>query len=177
MQQGWTSDESRYLDVDADRSDHLRRSGFLQTPAPATLNRSLTRRPRYSRTLSEKTMIDGPRATDVLANERTFLAYLRTALSFIAFGFVIARFALFTREIAGLSHATIQSPGFSNAFGIAVAVFGTAIALFGGYRYVDADRAIRANRSARLPLLPALIITGIVAIIGFAVSAVLVLVR
>ena len=175
MQQGWTSDESRYLDVDADRSDHLRRSGFLQTPAPATLNRPLTRRPRYSRTLSEKTMI--ARATDVLANERTFLAYLRTALSFIAFGFVIARFALFTREIAGLSHATIQSPGFSNAFGIAVAVFGTTIALFGGYRYVDADRAIRANRSARLPLLPALIITGIVVIIGFAVSAVLVLVR
>lgn len=137
--------------------------------------RSLTRRPRYSRTLSETTMI--ARATDVLANERTFLAYLRTSLSFIAFGFVIARFALFTREIAELSHATIQSPGFSNAFGIAVAVFGTTIALFGGYRYVEADRAIRADGSARLPLFPALIITGIVTIIGVAVSAVLVLVR
>jgi len=32
----------------------------------------------------------GVRATDALANERTYLAYVRTALAFIAFGFVIA---------------------------------------------------------------------------------------
>ena len=44
------------------------------------------------------------RATDTLANERTFLAYVRTALAFIAFGFVIARFSLFAREFAMLVH-------------------------------------------------------------------------
>ena len=43
-----------------------------------------------------------PRANDVLANERTYLAYIRTALAFIAFGFVVARFSLFAREFAAL---------------------------------------------------------------------------
>ena len=117
------------------------------------------------------------RTTDVLANERTFLAYLRTALSFIAFGFVIARFALFTREIAGVTHVAIASPGFSNAFGIAVSIFGTAIAGFGGYRYVAADRAIFADRVAHLPVTPALILAGVVGAIGIAVTAVLIIVH
>ena len=33
------------------------------------------------------------------ANERTFLAWLRTSLALIGFGFVIARFGLFLREL------------------------------------------------------------------------------
>lgn len=117
------------------------------------------------------------RTTDVLANERTFLAYLRTALSFIAFGFVIAKFALFTREIAGISHSAATAPGFSNAFGIAVALFGTGLAAFGGYRYVAADREILAERSGRLAAMPALVISTVVAAIGVAVTVVLVIVR
>lgn len=116
-------------------------------------------------------------ATDVLANERTFLAYLRTALSFIAFGFVIARFALFTREIAGITHSAATAPGFSNAFGITVSLFGTTLAAFGGYRYVAADREIFADRNARLPATPAILISTIVAIIGVTVTVVLVIVH
>lgn len=117
------------------------------------------------------------RTTDVLANERTFLAYLRTALSFIAFGFVIAKFALFTREIAGISHAAATAPGFSNAFGIAVALFGTALAAFGGYRYVLTDRDIHADRTASLSSTQVLVIATAVAAIGVAVTVVLVIVR
>ena len=117
------------------------------------------------------------RATDVLANERTFLAYLRTALSFIAFGFVIARFALFTREIAGISHSAIAAPSFSTGFGIVVAIFGAAIAAFGGYRYVAADRAIYAERTAHLPTTPAIVVAAIVMCIGIAVTIVLIVVR
>lgn len=59
-----------------------------------------------------------PRATDTLANERTFLAYARTALAFIAFGFVIARFALFTRQIAVFAHIKKTAPEISIGFGI-----------------------------------------------------------
>ena len=61
-----------------------------------------------------------PHATDVLANERTFLAYVRTSLAFIAFGFVIARFSLFAREFAVLAHEQGVEPGFSTAFGTAM---------------------------------------------------------
>ena len=84
-------------------------------------------------------MNDGPansgaRATDVLANERTFLAYLRTSLSFIAFGFVIARFALFTREIAVVLHTLQGAQRLSSGFGTAIALFGALIAAYGGPR-------------------------------------------
>lgn len=51
---------------------------------------------------------DPNRQRDHQANERTFLAWLRTALALIAFGFAIARFGLFTRQIhVALTH---QSP-------------------------------------------------------------------
>jgi putative membrane protein len=42
---------------------------------------------------------DPNRQRDHQANERTFLAWLRTALALIAFGFAIARFGIFTRQI------------------------------------------------------------------------------
>jgi putative membrane protein len=42
---------------------------------------------------------DPNRQRDHQANERTFLAWLRTALALIAFGFAIARFGLFTQQI------------------------------------------------------------------------------
>jgi putative membrane protein len=36
---------------------------------------------------------------DYLAEERTFLAWIRTSLALIGFGFVVARFGLFLAEI------------------------------------------------------------------------------
>ncbi len=42
---------------------------------------------------------DPNRQRDHQANERTFLAWLRTALALVAFGFAIARFGLFTQQI------------------------------------------------------------------------------
>jgi putative membrane protein len=42
---------------------------------------------------------DPNRQRDHQANERTFLAWLRTSLALIGFGFAIARFGLFTRQI------------------------------------------------------------------------------
>jgi putative membrane protein len=40
------------------------------------------------------------RFRDHAANERTLLAWVRTGLALMAFGFAIARFALFLREVA-----------------------------------------------------------------------------
>ena len=38
-------------------------------------------------------------ASDYLAAERTFLAWIRTGLALMGFGFVVARFGLFLQEI------------------------------------------------------------------------------
>ncbi len=44
-----------------------------------------------------------------LASERTLLAWVRTALALMGFGFVVARFGLFLRELAMMGH-TAESP-------------------------------------------------------------------
>ncbi len=90
------------------------------------------------------------RATDALANERTFLAYARTALAFVGFGFVIARFALFVREAETFAHAKPTSTGVSTAFGATMAAAGVVCALYGGYRYVASARALRRGGVAPL---------------------------
>jgi putative membrane protein len=70
--------------------------------------------------------------TDQLANERTFLAYLRTALACIGFGFVVARF------------------GLSALLGVLMIGVGVALAIFGGYRYIAVARAIVQGAQAQL---------------------------
>lgn len=42
---------------------------------------------------------------DHLANERTFLAWLRTGITIIALGFVVAKFGILLREIRGVHYA------------------------------------------------------------------------
>ena len=45
------------------------------------------------------------------ANERTFLAWLRTAISLVAFGLAIARFGLFLRKLqAAVTHQEVPTP-------------------------------------------------------------------
>jgi putative membrane protein len=110
------------------------------------------------------------RATDVLANERTFLAYIRTSLSFIAFGFVVARFGLFVEEISAFTHVKGQGPHYSTIFGITMAVVGIAIGLLGVQRYVGSDRALRKGMVTSLPRAMAYVVTIAVAAIGFVVA-------
>ncbi|MGH7728392.1 MAG: YidH family protein [Vulcanimicrobiaceae bacterium] len=92
-----------------------------------------------------------PRPTDVLANERTYLAYLRTALAFVAFGFVIARFSLFAQELVHLTGRAQPSAHLSSPFAVAMAIAGVAIGVFGSARYAVTDRGLRAGRSAAMP--------------------------
>jgi putative membrane protein len=107
-----------------------------------------------------------PRPTDTLANERTFLAYERTALAFVGFGFVIARFSLFTREFSALVHIRATSPVISTLFGTVMALAGVACAGYGAYRYIATARALRAGSTASMPDSAAIVIAAIIASIG-----------
>ena len=42
-----------------------------------------------------------------MAAERTFLAWIRTGIAFMGFGFMVARFGLFLREIALGNNVTV----------------------------------------------------------------------
>jgi putative membrane protein len=122
-------------------------------------------------------MQDPVRATDTLANERTYLAYVRTALAFIAFGFVIARFSLFAREFSVLIHSPNPEPGLSTTFGTAMAIFGIVVAALGAWRYSRTDRGLNAGKVVRLSGLTSYAISLFVIAIGAVVAFALVLYR
>jgi putative membrane protein len=117
-------------------------------------------------------------ATDALANERTFLAYLRTALALVAFGFVIARFALFGREFAAITnHPEPTSGSTSILLGASMAVAGIVTSLFGAWRYLVAARGLRAGKVIPLARSPVYISSIAVAIVCLVVAIDLILVR
>ncbi|HVA34428.1 MAG TPA: DUF202 domain-containing protein [Candidatus Baltobacteraceae bacterium] len=112
------------------------------------------------------------RPNDTLANERTYLAYVRTALAFIAFGFVIARFSLFAREFSDLVHKAMPDKGISIGFGTAMAAFGILLGVLGAWRYASTDRGLRrgvlVTLSAGTGYLIALFVTIVGVIVAFA---------
>jgi putative membrane protein len=69
-------------------------------------------------------MSESARASDHLANERTYLAWIRTGLATIGLGFVVAKFGLLVGTLAGVSAAPAQASHFSDAIGIALVLCG-----------------------------------------------------
>src|ERR1700745_4289624 len=68
---------------------------------------------------------------DYLAAERTFLAWIRTGLTLMGFGFVVARFGLFL-EVMQITRggSAAQPHGLSPWFGTAFVAVGVAVNLF-----------------------------------------------
>jgi putative membrane protein len=61
------------------------------------------------------------------AAERTFLAWIRTGLALMGFGFVVARFGLFLYEVAALRGTTAPPPSVPRWFGIGLIVLGVLL--------------------------------------------------
>ena len=71
------------------------------------------------------------------ANERTMLAWIRTGIALMAFGFAIARFAVFLRQIASVRDASAAPPhGLGSAWvGAALVALGMIANLLATLRY------------------------------------------
>jgi putative membrane protein len=93
--------------------------------------------------------------TDHLANERTFLAYVRTSLSLMAFGFVIARFSLLLRAMPQLGGEAVPANGLLSGhnLGILFAALGCALGVIGSWRFIAVDRQLRRGDYAPAPVL------------------------
>ena len=88
------------------------------------------------------------RYRDHAANERTLLAWIRTGIALMAFGFAIARFGLFLREVAqaGALHVT-PARGLGSAwFGVVLVVLGLLTNAAAVTRYAAVRRAIEERR-------------------------------
>ena len=76
-------------------------------------------------------------ATDHLANERTFLAWIRTSIGIMGFGFVVVKFSLFIKQIALAlgTEANVHQTGNSQKIGIMLVCLGALTILFSYLRY------------------------------------------
>ncbi|MBA2538021.1 MAG: DUF202 domain-containing protein [Deltaproteobacteria bacterium] len=115
----------------------------------------------------------GPDLRILQANERTLLAWVRTGLTLMAFGFVVARLIVWLR----IEHPEQDGSAIGAWLGIAVAAVGTACHVVGALRFVSARRAILDGRSiepgAAAPVAIALAVTlaGVVGVAYLAFTA------
>jgi putative membrane protein len=81
-------------------------------------------------------MPDNPnRARDHLANERTFLAWIRTGVATIVFGFAIGRFAIALEEFLRFQGKATTTPGLTVWLGMVSILFGVVLVFAGLMRY------------------------------------------
>jgi len=72
--------------------------------------------------------------TDHMANERTYLAWLRTGITVIGLGFVVAKFGLIVRELGGSTQSQ-TSFHLSSIIGIALVITGGLLCLLALTRF------------------------------------------
>jgi uncharacterized membrane protein YidH (DUF202 family) len=104
-----------------------------QHPLKQWFRRHVTPHVRLTFQLENK----GSVARDHLANERTFLAWLRTSLSLITVGVAVAQ--LFRLQQAAGGHSYIDDSSTGKAIGVSLVVLGMVFILFGLVRYFVAQ--------------------------------------
>lgn len=105
----------------------------------------------------------GATPLDYLSAERTFLAWIRTGLALMGFGFVVARFGLFLRELAINTHST-QPTAMSVWMGTALLLFGVGVNVAAAAHHVRVigklNRGVDIGRPSAIGITVALILAA-----------------
>ena len=82
--------------------------------------------------------------SDHSANERTFLAWVRTSIAIMAFGFLVERFDLFLAVAAHTLDPAIHLPDrrFGNIAGLILIIVGVAMIVVATFRFRRTAKAI-----------------------------------
>jgi len=117
--------------------------------------------------------------SDYLAAERTLLAWIRTGLALMGFGFVVARFGLFLQQLERVERLPVQeSFGFSLWFGTVLIVVGVAMNVFSGWHHLRLVRELdRGETVSSRPSAQAVGIAFFLAVVGVTMAIYLVWVR
>lgn len=90
------------------------------------------------------------RYTDHAANERTMLAWVRTALAIAAFGFIIEKFNLLLRLSGLLKPTADSSEKYAELIGIFFVIAGIVILVLSLFRFLRTHKAIEAAEKQNL---------------------------
>lgn len=105
-----------------------------------------------------------------MANERTFLAWIRTSIGVMAFGFVVEKFALFIKQMslilgnANIENALPPSHGYSAIVGIFLVGLGTLMGLLAFVRYRKVERQIDEDTYQPSSMLDLLLTLSVLAV-------------
>jgi len=80
------------------------------------------------------------------AAERTLLAWIRTGLAMMGFGFVVARFSLFLKELSAIQPQMPQTPGLSRYIGTGLVGLGVLVTFVAAIRHRRDLRKLRAGK-------------------------------
>jgi putative membrane protein len=78
---------------------------------------------------------DSNKASNHLANERTFLAWMRTSVAIVVFGFAIGRFAIALRQFSAFQGHPTTTTGLSVWMGVISILAGVVMVIAGLARY------------------------------------------
>jgi putative membrane protein len=102
------------------------------------------------------------------AAERTLLAWIRTGLALMGFGFVVARFGLFLHEVAMVHQAApVHSTGSSLWIGTGLVILGICVTLLSAFRHWCLIRRLNRREGYTAPRCPlGLIVSLVLAFLG-----------
>lgn len=108
-----------------------------------------------------------------MASERTLLAWTRTSLAMMGFGFVVAKFGLFLRELAEMDGATIRpGTGFSLWIGGSLVVLGVVVNVVAAASHIlNMRRYLRGKPYSASISSFGVIVTLTLALIGLVLTA------
>jgi len=92
-------------------------------------------------------MAENPnRARDHLANERTFLAWVRTGIAIVVFGFAIGRFAIAMQQLTEFQGHSSKTTGISVWMGSSAMLGGVVMVVAGLLRYRRTRAQLEENQ-------------------------------
>jgi uncharacterized protein (DUF302 family)/uncharacterized membrane protein YidH (DUF202 family) len=108
-----------------------------------------------------------------LAAERTFLAWIRTGLALMGFGFVVARFGLFLRELAAAGGgSSVATSNFSLPLGTALVVIGVVVDILAAVQHIRFVRVVnQGGQAVGNPSKLGLAVAFVLAAAGLAMAA------
>ena len=83
--------------------------------------------------LPDKEQLPDPR--DYLSNERTYLAWIRTSIGIMVFGFVVVKFTIFVKQISFILQKPLPSQDYATVLGIFLVALGVIVSLISFLQY------------------------------------------